>query len=563
MKKFIIILFTLLPVLASATGFEAIVPAPLNAIPGKGVMHIKSVPIKCDASIGADAIEAINRFASQLSITSGKTCPVSNPIGLQAAVNGGKAKGVFFLSDASIAPEHYSIDISSSLTVVRANDFNGFFYSLQTIMQLLPEAIYGKTQMPDEKWVLPCGHIEDGPRFAYRGMHLDCSRHFWSVDEVKKYIDVMSFFKMNRFHWHLSDDQGWRIEIKRYPLLSQVSCWRDGTATGHDMNSSDHIRYGGYYSQEDIKDIIVYASRRGITVVPEIDLPGHMLAAMAAYPWLGCTGGPYKAWTRWGVSEQVLCPGKETTFTFIENVLSEITELFPGEYVHIGGDECPKSEWEKCPDCQALIARLGLKDDDKYTAEQYLQCYVTKRVQDFLATRGKKIIGWDEILEGEPAPGATVMSWRGASGGQEAAARGFDAIMTPNSHFYFDYCQSDNTEKEPISIGGFVPLEKVYGFNPFEGVTPENQSHIIGVQANLWTEYIKTNEHLEYMLLPRMLALSEVQWCSPDILDYSRFTNSLMTHEFKVLDVAGYTYAKHLIGTSGDEILDKTNFEQQ
>jgi len=562
MKKLLAILFAAIPILTYAASFEEIVPAPIKVVQGKGVMHIKAIPIKCDASIGADAQEAIGIFASRLSIASGKICPVSNPIGLKSAVEGGKAKGIFFLKDESVEPEHYSIDITGSLAVITANDFNGFFYSLQTLMQLLPEAIYGDKQLPDEKWVLPCGHIEDGPRFSYRGMHLDCSRHFWTVDEVKKYIDVMSFFKMNRFHWHLTDDQGWRVEIKKYPLLTQISCWREGTAIGHDMSSSDHIRYGGYYSQDNIRDIVLYASQRGITIVPEVDLPGHMLAAMAAYPWLGCTGGPYKAWTRWGVSEQVLCPGKETTFDFIDNVLSELAELFPGEYIHIGGDECPKSEWEKCPDCQALIEELGLKDDDKYTAEQYLQCYVTGHVQDFLATRGKKIIGWDEILEGKLEPGATIMSWRGVSGGQEAAEKGFDAIMTPNSHFYFDYCQSSNVENEPISIGGNIPIEKVYSFNPYEGLEPQQYDYIIGIQANLWTEYIKTNEHLEYMLLPRMLALSEVQWCNPDVKNYERFKNAVINHEFKILDAAGYKYAKHLVGISGDEVLDKVNFEQ-
>ncbi|MCQ2182647.1 MAG: beta-N-acetylhexosaminidase [Bacteroidales bacterium] len=563
MKRFLSLLLLAMPVLASAAGFEDIVPAPKIAVQGKGYMHVKAVPIKCDAAIGADAIQAVSLFASRLSIASGNTCPVSSPIGLQASVDGGKAKGVFFLRDNSIEPEHYTIDISSGLAVIRANSFNGFLYSLQTLMQLLPEAIYGSEQQPYEKWVLPCGHIEDGPRFRYRGMHLDCSRHFWTIDEIKKYIDVMAFYKMNRFHWHLTDDQGWRVEIKKYPLLTQISCWRDGTAIGHDMSSSDQIRYGGYYSQGNIKDIVSYAAQRGITIVPEIDLPGHMLAAMAAYPQLGCSGGPYKAWTRWGVSEQVLCPAKESTFVFLENVLSEISALFPGEYIHIGGDECPKSEWEKCPDCQALIARLGLKDDDRFTAEQYLQCYVTRRVQDFLSAKGKKIIGWDEILEGELASGATVMSWRGASGGREAAEKGFDAIMTPNSHFYFDYCQAEDTDREPITIGGCIPVEKVYEFNPYEGIAPESYGHILGVQANLWTEYIKTNEHLEYMLLPRLLALSEVQWCEPERKDYSRFSNAVINHEFKILDIAGYTYAKHMTGISGDEILDKINFEHE
>lgn len=563
MKRFLTLLFLSIPVFAGAVGYESIVPAPLKAEAAKGHLSIKNITVKCDPAIGDASIKAVQSFVSRIGIASGYTIPVSCPIGLQAAVEGGKLKGIFFLKDASIASEHYTIDINSKYAVIKAGGFNGFFYSIQTLMQLLPEAIYGNVQMPDERWALPCGHIEDGPRFAYRGMHLDSGRHFWTVEEVKKYLDVMSFYKLNRFHWHLSDDQGWRVEIKKYPLLTQISCWREGTCIAHDMNSSDHKRYGGYYSQEQIRDIISYAAARGITIIPEIDLPGHMLAAMSAYPWLGCTGGPYKTWTRWGISEQVLCPGKETTFTFLENVLSEIAELFPGEYIHIGGDECPKDEWEKCPDCQALIAKLGLKDEGKFTAEQYLQCYVTARMQEFLSGKGKKIIGWDEILEGELAPGATVMSWRGTEGGQAAAAKGFDAIMTPNSYLYLDYCQVEDQDNEPLTIGGNLPLERVYSFDPFEGIAPENHGHIIGVQANLWTEYIKTNEHLEYMLLPRMLAASEVQWCAPERKDYTRFTDAVRDHEFKVLDAAGYTYAKHLLGLTGRDVLKEENFEKK
>ena len=311
---------------------------------------------------------------------------------------------------------------------------------------------------------------------------------------------------------------------------------------GRDFSSNDHIRYGGFYTQDEIREVVEYAAARGITVVPEVDLPGHMLAAMSAYPQLGCTGGPYAAWTIWGVSDQVLCVGKESTFTFLERVLAEVAELFPGEYIHIGGDECPKDEWKKCPDCQALIRRLGLKDDGRFTAEQYLQNYVTKRIQDYLATLGKKVIGWDEILEGDLAPGATVMSWRGAAGGREAAARGFDAVMAPNSHCYFDYYQAEGGEGEPLGIGGFVPVEKVYSLDPLEGIAPEHAHHILGVQANLWTEYISTPEHLEYMLLPRMLALSEVQWCTPERRDADRFLRVLREHEFPVLEQAGYNY---------------------
>lgn len=554
MKKLLATIAILLPLASFAGEIEDIIPAPQKVEVLKGTFRAGGTSIKCDPSVPAGVIDAINRFSNSLSIGSGKTSYVSTPIGLKESVESGNGKGLIFLKDASLKPEHYSISISNKLALVKASDLNGFIYAIETLKQLLPVEIYGNIFNEDVRWNLPCCVIEDGPRFGYRGMHLDCCRHFWTLDEIKKYLDVMTIYKLNRFHWHLTDDQGWRIEIKKYPLLSQIACYRNGTMIGRDFSSNDNIRYGGFYSQEEIREIIDYAAERGITVIPEIELPGHMLAAMSAYPWLGCSGGPYEAWTKWGISEQVICPGKESTFTFIENVLAEVAELFPCEYIHIGGDECPKVEWEKCELCQAKIRELGIKGDDKFTAEQYLQSYVTKRVQDFLATKGKKIIGWDEILEGELTPGATVMSWRGQSGGQEAAAKGFDAIMVPTSHFYFDYCQSEDAEHEPLCIGGFVSVEKVYSFNPMEGIAEENQSHILGVQANLWTEYIKTDEHLEYMLLPRLLALSEVQWCAPENKDYVRFVRAVTGHGFKALNCAGYTYAKHLIGVSGDNI---------
>ena len=532
---------------ASAEGLDGIVPAPAHAELLKGNFHIKGAPVKCDPAIGDRSVEAVRYFISHLALVSGKSLTVSTPLGLKSAVDNGSAKGFIFVPGTEMGPEEYSIDIDSKRVLVQAGGDNGFLYALQTLKQLMPVAIYGNAIAADsEKWTLPCCAISDKPRFAYRGMHLDSARHFWSVKEVKKYLDVMAMFKLNRFHWHLTDDQGWRIEIKAYPLLSQIGSSREGTMIGRDFSSNDHIRYGGFYTQDEIREVVEYADRLGITVIPEIDLPGHMLAAMSAYPWLGCSGGPYAAWTKWGVSDQVLCVGKETTFEFLEKVLGEIAELFPSEYIHIGGDECPKTEWEKCPECQALIARLGLKDDDRFTKEQYLQNYVTARIQDFLAGKGRRIIGWDEILEGELAPGATVMSWRGSAGGKEAAARGFDAIMAPNSHCYFDYCQSENQEEEPLGIGGFVSLERIYSLEPCEGISEKDSEHIIGVQANLWTEYIATEEHLEYMLLPRLLALSEVQWCQPGNKDFTRFKAALEAHEFPILEKTGYNYRKKL-----------------
>ena len=314
-------------------------------------------------------------------------------------------------------------------------------------------------------------------------------------------------------------------------------------------NVFDGTPYGEglFYTQDQIREVIAYAAARGITVIPEIDLPGHMVAALACYPELGCTSGPYEVWPMWGVADDVLCPGNEKTFEFIENVLSEVADLFPSEYIHIGGDECPKVRWEKCPKCQARIKALGLEADERHSAEYLLQSYVTERVEAFLATRGKRIIGWDEILEGKLAPDATVMSWRGISGGLEAARLGHDAIMTPNSYLYFDYYQSENQDAEPLAIGGYLPVSKVYSYEPFEeGMTEEEKSHIIGVQANLWTEYITTESQLEYMLLPRLAALSEVQWCQPQNKNWERFEDCV-DDVCDIYDQMGYNYARHLL----------------
>jgi hexosaminidase len=367
---------------------------------------------------------------------------------------------------------------------------------------------------------------------------------------VKKYIDIMAIHKLNVLHWHLTDDQGWRLEIKKYPQLTEHGAIRKQTIIGHgrDRKGYDNTPYGEgfYYTQDQVKEIIDYAAAKGIEIIPEIDLPGHMLAALACFPELGCTGGPYDVWGRWGIADDVLCVGKEETMKFLEDVLAEVADLFPSEYVHIGGDECPKVRWETCPHCQAKIAELGLKDDDKHKAEHYLQSYVTNRMEQFLSTKGKKIIGWDEILEGEIAPNATVMSWRGVEGGLEAVRMGHDAIMVPYTHLYLDYYQSKDKENEPLAIGGYVPVELVYSFEPFtEDMTDEEKSHILGIQANLWTEYIPTDAQLEYMLLPRLSALSEIQWCEPENKDYERFLGNMESMR-KIYDILGYNYAKHI-----------------
>ena len=521
-----------------------VIPYPQSVEIGKGTFKGAGANFNCDQAIDAESIKLIRDFADKLTFVSGRTNSFASPIGLAKAAESGDLKGFIFLKDASLGQEEYSIDIQKKSCVVKASARNGFLYAIQTLKQLTDPEVFSDRINPEQKFIFPVVAIKDKPRFAYRGMHLDCARHFFSVEEVKKYLDIMAVYKLNRFHWHLTEDQGWRIEIKKYPKLTQIGAFRNGTMVGKDFESNDGIRYGGYYTQEQVRDIVTYAQNLEIIVIPEIDLPGHMLGALAAYQEMGCTGGPYEVWTRWGISDQVLCPGKEAMFTFLEDVFMELMELFPSEYIHIGGDECPKTEWENCPDCQARIQELGIQADEKHTAEQYLQSYVTARVQKFLNDHGRKIIGWDEILEGELAPGATVMSWRGVDGGVQASAMGFDVIMTPNTYCYFDYYQSEEKDKEPLAIGGNLPIEKVYGYEPFEGLDASQQTHILGVQANLWTEYIATNDYLEYMLLPRMCALSEIQWCKQEDKNFDRFSSSMRAESFKIFDKLGYNYRK-------------------
>lgn len=520
----------------------SVIPYPQSVEVGKGTFKGAGANFNCDQAIDAKSQVIIKEFADKITFVSGRICSYATPVGL--AKDCAKVKGFIFLKDANLAEEEYSIDITKANCIVRASSYNGFLYAIQTLKQLTSVNIFGNEPNPAEKFLFPCVKIQDKPRFGYRGMHLDCSRHFFSVEEVKKYLDIMALYKLNRFHWHLTDDQGWRVEIKKYPRLTEIGAFRNGTVIKKDWGSNDGVRYGGYYTQEQMKDIVAYAGKLGIVVIPEIDLPGHMMGALAGYPELGCTGGPYEVWTRWGISEQVLCPGKEAMFSFLEDVFTELMDIFPSEYIHIGGDECPKTEWEKCPACQARIKQLGIKADGHHSAEQFLQSYVTARVQKFLNDHGRRIIGWDEVLEGELAEGATVMSWRGTEGGIKASAMGFDVIMTPNTYCYFDYYQSEDQDKEPFGIGGFLPWDKVYSYEPLEGLNDSQQKHILGVQANLWTEYVATPEHLEYMLLPRMNALSEVQWCVPENKDIERFKAAMEAESFKIFDILGYNYRK-------------------
>ena len=417
--------------------------------------------------------------------------------------------------------EGYVLTIKTNRVTLNGQTENGVFYGIQTLRKSIP------AETKATSILLPTGTIQDEPRFSYRGMHLDVCRHFFPIEFVKKYIDLLALHNMNTFHWHLTEDQGWRIEIKKYPKLTEVGAWRDRTVIGRNTDEYDHTRHGGFYTQEQAKEIVKYAQERYITVIPEVDLPGHMLAALAAYPEMGCTGGPYEVCPRWGVFEDVLCIGNEQTMQFLEDVMSEIIDIFPSKYIHIGGDEAPRTRWEKCPKCQARIKAEGLKEDKEHSKEDRLQSYCMTRIEKFLNSKGRQIIGWDEILEGDVAPNATVMSWRGSAGGIKAAQLGHDVIMTPNDYCYFDYYQSKDTQNEPFAIGGFVPLEKVYSLEPTASLTEGQARHILGVQANLWTEYIPTTEQVEYMVLPRMAALAEVQWTQPEKKNYTDFTTRL------------------------------------
>jgi hexosaminidase len=443
-------------------------------------------------------------------------------------------------------PEAYRIQIDRQNIRIEGASEAAVFYGLQTLRKSVPVGNYKHVTFSPAT-------ITDAPRFGYRGMMLDVARHFQPVEFVKKYIDLLALHNINRFHWHLTDDQGWRIEIDAYPKLMEISSMRKETVIGRNTGEYDGTPHGGYYTKEELKEIVQYADERYITIIPEVDLPGHMLAALAAYPELGCTGGPYEVAREWGVFEDVLCPGKEETFTFLEAVLTEVMEIFPSRYIHIGGDEAPKTRWEKCPDCQARIKELGLKDRNGHTAEHYLQSYVTARIEKFLNDHGRSIIGWDEILEGELAPNATVMSWRGMDGGIKAAQMGHDVIMSPTDYCYFDYYQTQHTEGEPLAIGGYLPLEKVYSFEPApDQLTAEQKNHILGAQANLWTEYISDPEHVEYMTLPRLAAMSEVQWMKPGKKEYAAFLKRL-PRLLSLYEKLGYNFATHVSDVKAEQ----------
>lgn len=435
----------------------------------------------------------------------------------------------------NIGREGYNVTVKPDQVKIEALHEAGVFYGMQTLRQLLPTDIYKQSTVEGVKWIIPCVTIKDSPRFQWRGMHLDVGRHFMSKEFIKKYIDLLAIHKMNTFHWHLTEDQGWRIEIKQYPKLTEVGAWRKETVMGRNSGTYDGKTHGGFYTQDDIREIVAYAKDRYVAVVPEIEMPGHCRAALAAYPELSCTGGPFEVKTEWGVEPEVYCAGNNKVIEFQKNVLREVLELFPGKFIHIGGDECPKVRWENCPKCQKRIKEEGLAD------EHELQSWFIKQIDAFLTENGRRLLGWDEILEGGVAPGATVMSWRGETGGIKAAQSGHDVVMSPNSHTYFD-CFQATSANEPLAIGGFIPIDKVYSYDPIPAALDDEQKkHILGVQGQIWTEYIPTPDYAEYMAFPRACALAEVAWTLKDRKNDKTFYERLKRH-LKRLDNLDVNY---------------------
>ncbi|HLV34117.1 MAG TPA: beta-N-acetylhexosaminidase [Spirillospora sp.] len=508
----------------------SVIPQPREVIPGAG-MFVINAETRVKASPTA---ESVAQYLADLLRT-----PTGFPLPIEASEAPATEPNAIVLQlaelKAELGDEGYTLAVTPDHIEIRAAAPAGLFYGVQTLRQLLPVEVESDSPATGITWSVPAVSIRDWPRFSWRGLHLDVGRHLFPVAFIKKYLDLMALHKLNTFHWHLTEDQGWRIEIKRYPKLTEVGAWRAATPYPSDRTKLDGKRYGGFYSQDEIRDIVAYAQARHITVVPEIEMPGHAVAALASYPELGCVGHGYEVRTYWGIAEDVYCAGNEEVYTFLENVLAEVLELFPSEFIHIGGDECPKVRWKACPKCQALMQREGLPD------EEALQSYFVRRIEKYLNANGRRLIGWDEILEGGLAPNATVMSWRGSKGGIEAASAGHDVVMTPNTHCYFDYYQSEDHSTEPPAIGRFLPLEKVYTFDPTEGIPPDKAGHVLGGQGSLWTEYLPTSELVEYMAYPRTVALAEKVWSAADERDYAGFSRRLRTH-LRRLDQIGVNY---------------------
>jgi glycosyl hydrolase family 20, domain 2 len=529
------ILLSLILSLFVATGFATdasydVIPLPQSIVMVKGKAFILNSNTTIFCSSKDDLMQKNACFLS---------CYIADLTGLKLKVSDIKPKKgnyiELLLNNKNIkGKEAYTININNKNIKISGFTSAGVFYGIQTLRKSLP--ICNAINNPI---VLPAAEIKDAPRFKYRGMMLDCSRHFFSIDFIKKFIDLIALHNMNTFHWHLNDDQGWRIEIKKYPKLVEIGSVRTGTVMGRNSDVDDSIKYGGYYTQEQCREIVEYARQRHITVIPEIDMPGHMKAVLASYPNLGCTGGPYKVGHNWGVYYDVLCIGNEDTFKFVEGVLDEIIDIFPSRYIHIGGDETPTKRWSECSKCEKIMQKEGLPINK-------LQAYFTNRIEKYLNSKGRSIIGWDEILDGDINKSATIMSWRGIEPGEKGAKMGHDVIMSPTSHCYFDYAQTKEQYSEPLTQVHSLDVEQVYSLDPApKTMSEESKKHILGVQANLWTEYISNPNLATYMLLPRMAALSEVQWTSPAQKDFKQF-KIRATRLSKLYDKYGYIYALHL-----------------
>ena len=510
-----------------------LVPLPVSTVAGTGFWTPSLTLLVSTSDRTDDELRALAAVAVDA---------LRGTVGSAASVTGAdddRRGAVHLLIDpgyGSGSPEAYRLTIDTNGVEVRARAGAGLFYGIQTLRQLLLAAAPDAASRAGRPVAVPAVTIDDAPRFGYRGMLLDVGRHFQPVDVVKRFIDVMARYKFNRFHWHLTEDQGWRIEITQYPRLTEVASCRDETQVGKNRDPfvGDGIRHCGFYTQEEIRDVVAYAAARYVTIVPEVEMPGHSRAAIAAYPELGCTGSPVTVRTMWGIDPNIYCPSEET-FTFLENVLTEVMALFPGEYIHIGGDEAPKEQWEQSELAQAVIAREGLAD------EHELQSWFVRRIEQFLNANGRRLIGWDEILEGGLAPRATVMSWRGEDGGIAAARQGHDVIMSPNTYLYLDYYQADPAN-EPLTIGGDLPLETVYGYEPIPAALTEDEArHIIGVQGNVWAEYLKTPAGIDYMAYPRALALAEITWSPAEVRNWDDF-RARLPHALRQLDRLGVNY---------------------
>lgn len=540
MKKQLLVVLLMLPVWAVAQSQYPIVPLPTKLTPKEGRFEFTKNTRLVWPYADAGLKPVVEGFAAQLRRASGL------PLEYFSANSTAIPKGghVYFIEAApgKMGVEDYRLTIEPDRVGIVAASPKGYFYATQTLLQLLPPEAFSAEVVKKVDWAAPCVQVEDQPRFGYRGVMLDVGRHFFPVADVKKYIDLLALHKFNTFHWHLTDDQGWRIEIKKYPKLTQIGSKRKETIVGHASRNSpnytgkfDGQEHAGFYTQDEVREVVRYAQSKYVTVVPEIELPGHALAALAAYPELGANPDRiYEVSTTWGVHDDVFMP-REQTFTFLEDVLTEVLALFPSEYIHVGGDECPKKNWRESRFCQELMKKLGLKD------EHELQSYFIQRIDKFLTAKGRRLIGWDEILEGGLSPNATVMSWRGEKGGIEAAKQAHDVIMTPTTYVYLDYYQGD-PKTEPPGIGGYLPLRTVYGYEPLPAeLSPTEAKRIRGVQANLWTEYIKTRSHLEYMTFPRAIAVAEVAWSPKECCTFEDFVARLKPH-FKRLDYLGVNY---------------------